>query len=252
LYFLNFTDDDVFYQKSKVGKSFLRLSFYDSMDPRKQNLLHTSTVFLDEGNLFKTYIDHMKYEDSYLNVTEVDDLSKRVYSKNISVSNDTCDGETTASTINALDDGRLAARFTVSNMFESAESSEGFYLYLFREYSTNLRPQTIYLKVEFNHAGEGRTINFMQPFSGESLLDDGAMYDLSTSEGQAALKEGVPIGQIFSRMYIPVRVKYSLKDKKYYYYLPKALTEHNGDNHQMRFSLYEIKIKDESNILKYT
>lgn len=249
LYFLNFTDDDVFYQKSKVGKSFLRLSYYDSMDPRNQNLLHTATVFLNEGNLFKTYIDNMKYEGNYIGVQEIEDLSKRVVSKNISVAYDTCDGDTTASTVTAEDDSRLACKFTINNMFEASESSEGFYLYMFREFSTDLRPQTIYLKVEFNHAGVGRTINFMQPFSGDSLLSDGEMLDLSTSKGRELLCEGVPMNELFSRMYIPLRVKYCLKDNKYYYYLPKSLTKNNDNKNQMRFSLYEVKIKDESNIL---
>ena len=38
LYFLNFTNEDVFYQKQKIGKSFLRLSFFDSPNPQNQNL----------------------------------------------------------------------------------------------------------------------------------------------------------------------------------------------------------------------
>ena len=58
LYYLNFTDKDIYYQKQKVGKSFLRLSFFDSNDPKTQSLLHTSTIFLNEGELYKKYIDN--------------------------------------------------------------------------------------------------------------------------------------------------------------------------------------------------
>lgn len=50
---LNFTDDDVRYRKKKIGKSFLRLSFYSTTNPQTQVLLSTSTIFMDENKLFK-------------------------------------------------------------------------------------------------------------------------------------------------------------------------------------------------------
>ena len=54
---MHFDNNDVFYQKSRISKSFLRLSFYDSTDPQKQSLLATSTVFMNENSLYKKYID---------------------------------------------------------------------------------------------------------------------------------------------------------------------------------------------------
>lgn len=57
---LGFTNNDVYYQKSKIGKSFLRFSYYDSIDPQNQTLLATSTVFMDEHSLFKKYIDNSR------------------------------------------------------------------------------------------------------------------------------------------------------------------------------------------------
>ena len=51
LHFLNFSNDDVHYQKNKLKKSFLRLSFYDSMNPANQNLISTNLTqaYITEG-----------------------------------------------------------------------------------------------------------------------------------------------------------------------------------------------------------
>lgn len=69
LSYLGFDDDDVKYQKSKLKKSFLRISFYDSDNIANQNLLHTATIFLDSGELFAKYIKNIETEDEY-KVTE--------------------------------------------------------------------------------------------------------------------------------------------------------------------------------------
>ena len=65
---LDFTNNDVYYQKSKLAKSFLRLSYYDSTDPQTQTLLATSTVFVDEHALFKKYIDNRRRVSYTVNV----------------------------------------------------------------------------------------------------------------------------------------------------------------------------------------
>lgn len=57
---LYFTNDDIYYQRSKVAKSFARVSFYDSTDPQTQSLLATSCIFVDEHKLFKKYIDNSR------------------------------------------------------------------------------------------------------------------------------------------------------------------------------------------------
>ena len=36
---LGFTDEDVYYQKKKISKSFIRLSFYNNKNPLDQMLL---------------------------------------------------------------------------------------------------------------------------------------------------------------------------------------------------------------------
>lgn len=65
LSFLGFSNDDVKYQKSKLKKTFLRISFYDSDNIGNQNLLHSSTIFLDSGNLFAKYIKNINTEEEY-------------------------------------------------------------------------------------------------------------------------------------------------------------------------------------------
>ena len=56
LYYLGFTDEDVQNQKNKIKKSFIRLSFYDDINPLTQKLLYYSTVFFDGGDLFGKYV----------------------------------------------------------------------------------------------------------------------------------------------------------------------------------------------------
>jgi hypothetical protein len=75
---LYFTNDDIYYQRSKVGKSFARVSFYDSTDPQTQSLLATSCIFVDEHKLFKKYIDNSRknlYEFGMVTEPKYDTIS---------------------------------------------------------------------------------------------------------------------------------------------------------------------------------
>ena len=262
LYFLNFDDNDIFYQKDKVGKSFLRLSFYDGVDPRTQSLLATSTVFVNEGNLYNTFINNKIDKGSFISVDKVTDRKYRQLNKNIGVYFEPCSLDGTSADYNQInltlpsedaisaytltfeDDKRLSASFTIKNMFESTESSEGFYLYLFREYSSGIHERSIYLKVEFNHAGEGRTVTFTQPYRLEGV--NRRMLDFGYKEDIALLKKGCLLQDMYENIYIEIKVKYDFETKKFYYYLPEWLTIHNEDKSIMRLNLYELKIADES------
>lgn len=262
LYFLSFNDDDVFYQKNKISKSFLRLSFYDDIDPRTNSLLATSTVFLDSRKLYKKYIDNKNTKGFYISVDDVATKNKRLLNTTIGVNYEAAQnngGVDESSTVLIMpndakmqdfpvifdDEQRLSASFTIKNMFDSLESSEGFLLYIFRDYGTQIHERTIYLKIEFNHAGKGRTLTFMQPYktlpSGEKT-----MLNITNVDDIKILKKGCNLQDLYSYIYIPINVKYDFKTKKYYYYLPKWLTEHNNNKEQMRLNLYELKIADES------
>lgn len=249
LYFLGFTDDDIFYQKNKVGKSFLRLSFYNGNNPNTSDLLYTSTVFMNEGSLYKKFLDYSQGGGKYMSVKEVENVNKRINNSIISVSYDTYEkydkGDGVVSDKFTCDESkRLSSRFTIKNMFECAESSEGFYLYLFKNFSQGLREQTIYMRVQFNHAGVGKTINFTQPFK-EDENKDKFMLEFPTDID--ILKSGCTLNKLYENLFIEIKVKYDFDLRKFVYYLPSWLVDKDNLN-QMHFNLYELKIADESNV----
>lgn len=248
LYFLNFTDDDVYEQKEKIKKSFLRLLFYDSDDPRTQNLLATSTIFFDVDKLYKHYLENTdpNTHDDYGFIN----MSNGKYSEYVGVNKEPFylggDGIWTYD-----EEFRIDATFKVKNMYEEEKSCEGFYLYLFKEYSSNLHERNIYLKIQFNHAGTGKVVNFLVPTDSGHTNDDGYveydMLDITDKEQREWFKKGYPLDEIYERLYTKIKVKYDEKLKKYVYCLPNFMRNPNNPN-KVVFNLYELKIKDESAI----
>lgn len=155
LSFLGFTNEDVRFQKNKLKKSFLRLMYFDSTNPANQNMIGYSTIFFDTGDMFAKYIKYNE-EKNYVAVN-MNENQYGVY--NISE-------EKTGIRVNREsfnEKTRLSSQFVVKSKNTSKASSEGFYLYIWKDNSTPL-PQDLYMKVEFNHAGYGRTIPFMMPY----------------------------------------------------------------------------------------
>ena len=268
LYFLNFTNEDVFYQKQKLGKSFLRLSFYDSMDPNTQSLLYTSTIFMSETTLFKKYIDADKTQTTYItikdrskekeiNAVQTNDyndvITQRVYSlDSLNVVNKI--GVDTEPCINANnkkllfdEEKRLSSSFIIKSRNETVDSSDGFYLYLFKEYSNWLHERSIFMRVQFNHAGLGKTINFMVLYHNNSFGNK-SMINWSSKYNFDKYKDGCSLNELYEHLYIEIKVKYDLENKRFCYYLPEWMSEKNTNKNVMRLSLFEIKIKDESNL----
>lgn len=204
--FLNFTDDDVYYRKQKIAKSFLRLSFYDSKDPMTQQLLFYSTVFLDGGDLYGKYVKNV------LKKIENPELSL-VKDKTLGVNN-------------------LTASFNISDRYNRSTSSEGFYLYMFPDGTMDGSEREIYMKVDFNHAGYGYTIPFMRPTSGSSVLTFGKIPTSLIDPDDGDLK------QYYNSIYIPVRIKYDTTLKDFVYYFP--IVERSGTT--LKFNLYEPKL----------
>ena len=83
-----------------MKKLFLRLSFYDSQDPLKQMLFFYSTIFLDSGELYTTYIR---------NKSKVTDETQQI-----------------VTTKQANDDDDLTISFSVTDKHNRYKSSEGF------------------------------------------------------------------------------------------------------------------------------
>ena len=191
---------------------------------------------------------YCKKDKYYVSVSEELNDKEPLTSTTISVFNEPCkeSGEVTFD-----EDRRLAATFSVKNRYETEESAEGFYLHIFKEYCEKLHEKTIYMKVEFNHAGQGRTINFVMPFkynaSGEPEL-----MELDPSGGDLEeFKKGYPMRELYEHLFIPINIVYDEKNKRYTYYLPNGLAKNEGENGKemesiMKFNLYELKIKDES------
>lgn len=288
---LYFTNDDIFYQKSKVGGSFARLSFYDSTDPQTQSLLATSCVFIDEHKLFKTFIDNSRKNIyDYGKVSEVNykrdkdtdfidpspsyagDIThfdgpkkedKTVLVKQIKGGVncefiDKKDEQTYADIsgdckhIGIDESHRISSRLTISNKYVTDTSAEGYYLYIFREYAEDLHPKPIYMKVEFNHAGIGKTIPFVIPMHwGKKKPSDTAYYPdthlrLDDKNHLKELKEGMTLGSVYAQTYIPLYAVYDFKNKEYGYVFDDRYVKVDEDG-VLNLNLFEMKIKDDSN-----
>lgn len=256
---LGFTNNDVYYQKSKIGKSFLRFSYYDSIDPQNQTLLATSTVFMDEHSLFKKYIDNSrKNVNIYKTISEtpattcIDKItveSEFVDEKKKSSKATICDNKN----IKIDENKRLGSRLIISNKYNTDTSSEGFYIYMFKEYSKNLHPRQIFMKVDFNHAGIGSTIPFIKPMKWEENVNGNLIPTVpldftldfdNKCDKLNKLKEGILLEQKYAQDYIPLYAVYDFKNKEYAYVFDKRyVTVEDGI---ASLNLFELKLKDES------
>ena len=203
LYYLGFTDNDVQNQKNKLKKSFLRLSFYDDINPLTQKLLYYSTIFIDSGEIFGKY------------VKAKEELRKKDESTDNVVLTSSC-----------LTENRLDSKFVIRDEYYTEKCSEGFNIYYFPGdiiESENME-KTIYMKIEFNHAGFGRTIPMIT--CGNS--------DGSGNIGSLSLKE------YRRRLYIKLKLKYI--NGKYIYVISEKNTciKQNEDNNAtIVFNLFE-------------
>lgn len=237
---LNFTNDDIYYQKSKVGKTFLRFSYYDSIDPNRQMLLATSTVFMDEHALFKKFIDNSRKNVNTYSLVSADkntrDLNK------ISVMSELKDGNSAV----IEESKRLSSRFVITNKYDTDTSSEGFYIYMFKEYSENLHPREIFMKVEFNHAGIGTTLPFIKPMSWTEDNSSKTWFpNKELSVGSTEMMKGVELEKKNAQDYIPLYAVYDFKNKEYVYVFDKRYVTVNDG--VASINLFELKLRDESN-----
>ena len=195
--YLGFTDEDVLNQKSKLTNTFVRLSFYTSKNAVDQKLLYYSTVFLDTSSMFGKYLREMEYrEDNNLST-----LYPLVffYDENCGL--------------------RLDSKLTITGEQDMTTSSEGFNLYLFKDDVQETSARTIYMKVEFNHAGNGKTIPMiLWP------KDENGDYESVTTQN------------FFDSVYIPIILRYI--NGKYTYEIQGAsICEDKAE-----LPLFEIKL----------
>ena len=241
LWYLGFTDNDVRYQKSKIKKSFLRLSFYDSMDSGNQNLLAYSTVYLDGSKLYSKDIrcNNLKPYHTVDGFPEPTDNIEGVRTYTEPYGN-----LTTGLSDDEIEESRLSSRITIEGENNTMTSSEGYNLYLWGDDTTRV-PTDIYMKVEFNHAGYGRVIPFMMPYnyneqplgikSFETIIDDWVDGD----------GYGIKLYNKYS--YIHFKYRYDDYSKRYIYYMDNETygrcvgVDSNSDN-TITINLYEAKV----------
>lgn len=223
LAYLNFTDDDVYYQKGKIKKSFIRLSFYDSRDRATQVLQFYSTIFLDSGRLYSNYI-RAKNSD-----IDGDDF----------VANEQVDGK------KVNEDKRLGVSFSVSNKYDMMASSEGFYLYLFPDILKGEKMTPLYMKVEFNHAKYGRIVPFTMPVRNDDIpITDYYHFPIHYLKTSGDTIDGVNVARLMNDTYIKVYTKYDSDKNQFVWFLPRTNDKLNGlnDNSEMIFNLWEPRI----------
>lgn len=209
---IGFTDDDVYYQKNCLKKSFIRLMFYDTKDRRTQKLLFYSTMFFDTNKFFSKYI-------------------KRVISNNKKTPY-VLDNETDEETV------RMSASFECGNMYNDGESSEGFYLYLFPTVVTGTSPTSLYMKVEFNHAKYGKTIPLTMPKGAPKET----YWEKENGNGK------VNMATYLSDTYAEIRVQYDKDKNRYIWYFPDTNDTMKGTK-KITLDCYEA-ILNESSFIK--
>lgn len=235
LMFLGFNNEDVRYQRNKLKKSFLRLSYYDSPNPANQNLLMYSTIFVNSGELFSKYARYGE-EEGYTLIS-FDEDGEYVLStdkKGIGVDKE-YDG--------FIEEKRLSSQFVVKDKNTSKSSSEGFYLYLWKEDETPI-PQDIYMKVEFNHSGFGRTIPFMMPYSENSDGEKSIKSFQDIVDDFTNPEQAYTMSDYLKYSYIHLKYAYDVENQKHRYFIdPQTYgTQVVSQDNELIINLYEAKI----------
>lgn len=235
LMFLGFNNEDVRYQRNKLKKSFLRLSYYDSPNPANQNLLMYSTIFVNSGELFSKYARYGE-EEGYTLIS-FDEDGKYVLStdkKGIGVDKE-YDG--------FIEEKRLSSQFVVKDKNTSKSSSEGFYLYLWKEDETPI-PQDIYMKVEFNHSGFGRTIPFMMPYSENSDGEKSIKSFQNIVDDFTNPEQAYTMSDYLKYSYIHLKYAYDVENQKHRYFIDPHTygTQVVSQDNELIINLYEAKI----------
>lgn len=189
---LGFTEDDIKYSKTKIKRSFLRLSFYSTRSMLARDLLCYSTIHLDSGELFKKYSIIKGKGLKAFDPKRIDN------------------------------DLRLSAKLRIKNQYNNSKSSEGFYLYLFpNDSGLKSGEKTIYMKAEFNHAGYGKTIPMMLPTDANGRLLKGTDKEFPLN---FLIKKDGKIGPDFEKyercMMPPLSVWYNADLGDYVYEFP--------------------------------
>ena len=243
---IGFVNSDVKYQKNRLKNSFARLSFYDSTSVASQNLLSTSTVFLDSGLLYSKFTKYslgLRNADGYpygFENIESGSASEKIGVNTEPVWND--NGEHSADENEKF---RLSTRMSISDKYSSDGSSEGFYQYFYKTSREGFKAFDIYLKVEFNHAGLGRTLPMMMPFNETDKKIKTFKEILGDWEGDY---NGYTFKQYLNFSYIRFKAVFDKERKRCYYYIntkdfyDKTTVDYDRGTHTLSLNLYEANM----------
>lgn len=212
---LGFDDNDVLNQNKRLGKTFIRLLFFDSKDRGTQTLLFYSTMFINTTDMYSKL---MKNITSHQKEKLENDQQKQINEDYVSIVNI------------KNQDLQLTCSFTCYDKNNMTHSTEGFYVYLFPSLVDKLKDENgisrIYMRVEFNHAKYGKTIPLV--FRNEPLVNY-----TKTSSGFI----GTDLLNLYDDMYIPIELK-NVNGKYFWCF------SYNGeDEYNPVFSLWEPKIR---------
>lgn len=207
---LGFDDNDVLNQNKRLGKTFIRLLFFDTKDRATQTLLFYSTIFI---NTTEMYSKLMKNITSH----QKKDIDKDY-----------------VSVVNENKDLQLTCTFSCCDKNNMNQSSEGFYVYLFPSLIDRLKDEnnisTIYMRVEFNHAKYGKTIPL--------VFRDRPSENYTNDENNVV---NTNLAQLYDDMYMSIRL---LKNEYgEFFWLYDRSKDNSEDEHNPVFSLWEPKIR---------
>lgn len=254
-----FTTNDVQEKRDKLKKSFLRLTFFDSKNPEKQNMLGTSTLYFDCDR----YLDVLNKPHDGIHFEEVaksqiTDRRSKVKIPRDDIMDNTENSPNVLTEAFYLPQGvrepstnnlcigdyqpTLNSKIIVQDRYTGNNSSEGFYSYILKAFANKKAPQTIYMKAEFFHAGVGIKI----PMVIATDSDENAIQkDGWTHSKLEEFKSGYDLESVFDRLYIPIIIEYSKSLKKFVYHISYENNYLNAvlSGNKWVFNLFELKIK---------
>lgn len=226
--YLGFDDDDIYYQKSKVKKSFLRLLYYDSNDLLNKNLLTYSTSFLDSGKLFTNYSRIRNNKDLFRIVKESETLDNEMVMFEPGNGDPEKDEEENKA-YKKYDKYRISTKITLADKYNDSASSDGFYIYMFKSDAPSEIPINLYLKAEFNNAKYGKTVNLILPVGEDGVpirfmekdRDGNRLFPLDfIKETGETDTTNFDFDKYYNSLLVNVKVKFDKTLNKYVYYFP--------------------------------
>ena len=215
--YLGFDDNDVFFQKNALKKSFIRISIYDTPYRQNQKLLFYSTLFFDSNKIYKKYTNQL-------------------------YNNATVSGSVVFNTTTDNDDNLLTAHFECTNKYNANASSDGFYLYLFENTLKSGKCVPLYMKVEFNNAKFGKTIPLTMPRDNNNSIIPATAdtfpqnYIINSEDTDTMYPD---MAKLYNDMYIPIFIRYNYTTNEFEWYFK---FNNSNQREEITLNLFEPRI----------